>query len=644
MRQNPFEMFLDRLDPTWRGDQLAFFRTLADVGRGAVPELAERVLKASCPAAMRQLVLEASFYHPWPEWIPVTSRLLRHEKDLGVFESGARALGRIGTPEALEALRELAPTRATQPFRDVLDLVLRESDPTEAFHHHFARLLQGSAQPADANEGAHQLAKLLSPEALEPIRTLASHPDLLVYRHALRLLGQIQSTEAADCLLELLEEAHQDAMADRDVRTQLTGFRSLGRPEVQTQVVRLLVQRWESKDPVLAVDLGSDQPERVQSAIRRIRDEEPGLFDTFLLDTLVASQEEKPAHLARHLSQAGEQAAQRARRLEFALDATAQGLADLADQGFIDPQRMLNPLAECLRRNTGRAGVASALARLVPATSEELLDLLVQEADGALRMAALEVLGERRDPALRATLLKLRRDPISDLAQRALWHLGQLPDPEGLARERLGLADPEEIQVALRFIAMHQLDALVPQLLELVASEPQEAILLATLETIGALGSPLAVDPLLNLLHSGQNTRVQVALAQALRDLGDPACAIALCAKAAELTSPELHALAVEALARAHGTAHQSLPLTQTHALDVAVRAAWNARHPSWPLRRRVGDALVALHLEHKTSWVDFANLIQETLHEKRPSGTVPTEDLAHLQTAARALTQKAQG
>lgn len=644
MRQNPFEMFLDRLDPTWRGDQLAFFRTLADVGRGAVPELAERVLKASCPAAMRQLVLEASFYHPWPEWIPVTSRLLRHEKDLGVFESGARALGRMGTPEALEALRELAPTRATQPFRDILDLVLRESDPAEAFHHHFARLLQGSAQPADANEGAHQLAKLLTPEALEPIRTLASHPDLLVYRHALRLLGQIQSPEAADCLLELLEEAHEDAMADREVRTQLTSFRSLGRPEVQAQVVKLLVQRWESKDPVLAVDLGSDQPERVQSAVRTIRDGEPGLFDSFLLDTLVASQEEKPAHLARHLGQAGEQAAQRARRLEFALDATAQGLADLADQGFIDPQRLLNPLAECLRRNTGRAGVASALARLVPATSEELLDLLVQEADGALRMAALEVLGERRDPALRATLLKLRRDSISDLAQRALWHLGQLPDPEGLARERLGLADPEEIQVALRFIAMHQLDALVPQLLELAASEPQEAILLATLETLGALGSPLAVDPLLNLLHSGQNTKVQVALAQALRDLGDPACAIALCAKAAELTLPELHTLAVEALARAHATAHQPLPLAQTHALDVAVRAAWNARHPSWPLRRRIGDALVALHLEHPPSWVDFANLIQETLHEKRPSGTVPTEDLAHLQTAARALAQKAQG
>ncbi len=642
MKQGPMELWLDRLDPTWRGDQLAFFRTLAEVGRGAVPELADRVLKASCPAALRQLVLEASFYHPWPEWIPITSRLLRHEKDPAIFESGARALGRMRSPEALAVLRELAQTRATQPFRDILDLVLRESDPTEAFHHHFGRLLQGSAQPADANEGAHQLAKLLSPAALEPIRTLASHPDLLVYRQALRLLGQIQSAEAADCLLGLLVEAHQDALADREVRTQLTAFRALARPEVQAQVIQLLALRWEARDPVVAVDLLSGLADRIRSALRTIRDEEPGLFDTFLVETLEASQEEKPAQLARHLGQAGEQTAQRARRLEFALDATAQGLADLAGQGFIDPQRLLNPLAECLRRNTGRAGVVTALARLAPVNASELFDLLVRQTDGALRMVAVEVLGERRDPALKATLLKLRWDPIADLAQRALWHLGQLPDPEGLARERLGLADPEEIKVGLRFIAMHQLEALVPQLLELVASEPQETLLVAALETLGTLGSAQAVEPILTLLHSGQNARVQVALAQALRDLGDPAGAAALCAKAGELNAPELHTLAVEALARAHATAQQPLPLTQTHALDASVRAAWNARQASWSLRRRLGEALVALHLEDQSCWVDFANLLQETLHEKRPSGTVPAEDLAHLQTAARTLAQKA--
>ncbi len=642
MRQNPFDLFLDRLDPSWRGDQLAFFRTLAEVGRGAVQELSERVFKASCPAALRQLVLEASFYHPWPEWVPVTSRLLRHEKDLAIFESGARALGRIGTPEALDAVRELALTRGTQPFREILDQVLRESDPAEAFHHHFTRLLHGSAQPADANEGAYQLAKLLTPDSLEPLKTLASHPDLLVYRHALRLLGQVPSKGAAEYLLALLEEAHLDALADREIRTQLNAFRTLPRPEVQSRVLLLLVQHWEERDPVLSVDLASGQLDRIQSAVRTIRETDPGLFDTFLLDTLMASQEDKPDHLARQLGKAGDLAAQRARRLDFALDATAQGLADLSEQGYIDPRRVLPALAECMRRNTARAGLAASLARLVPSSDQALLDLLLDEQDGALRVAALEVLGERREPSLRPALLKLRRDPISDLVQRALWHLGQLPGPEGLALERLALADPEEVKVALRFIAMHQLDTLLPHLLELMIAGPQEEVLTAVLDTVGALGSPQAVGPLLALLQSELNPRIQLAIGMALRDLGDPTGAITLCERTSASGSAELQVVVVEALAQAHGTAQHPLPVAYAPALVKATRVAWNSRQPSWPLRRRLGEALVTLHLEHPPTWIDLATLVQATLHEKRPSGSIPAEDLAQLQACARALTLRA--
>jgi len=222
--------------------------------------------------------------------------------------------------------------------------------------------------------------------------------------------------------------------------------------------------------------------------------------------------------------------------------------------------------------------------------------------------------------------------------------VGQLPDPEGLARDCLAKADPEEVKVGLRFIALHQLEPLVPDLLQLVASEPQEGVLVAVLETLGALGSPQAVEPVLALLHSGQNARLQLALASALRDLGDPAGALALCAKVAALSSPELHTVAVEALARAHATAGQPLPPLRSAVLVTAVRGAWTGRIPSWTLRRRIGDALVSLHLEHPPAWNELTSLIQETLHEKRPSGAVPTEDIAQLQASARILAQRAHG
>lgn len=642
MKQSSFEIFLDRLDPTRRADQLAFFRTVAEEGPGAVEELAGRVHRVSCPAALRQLTLEFSYYHPWPQWLPVVERLLRHEKDLALFETGVMALARMGLPGAVAALRGLAQSRATEGFREALDRALGEADPAEAFQHHFERLLRGSAQPADANEGAHQLARLLAPEHLEPLQGAVRHPDPLVFRHALRLTGQIPTPEAAAFLLAFLEETHREALEDREARLHLAAFRNLPRPEARDRAFQLLSEHWAGRLPEALADLASDAAERARAGAEALRQAGLGLPDAFLLGTLLAAREEKPTHLARHLGQAAEEAQQRARRIEFGLDASAEGLASLASQGLIDPGTVLPVLAESLRRSTGRAGVAGALARLVPPTDAERLDLLLHEPDGALRAAALEFLGERKDPALRPALLQLVRDPIADLGLRSLWHLGQLPDPEGTARSFLAQADPEAIQTGLRFAAMHGLRALVPDLLRLVAAEPQEAVLLATLDTLGALGAPEAADPLLALLHSGQPPRVQLALAEALRDLAEPSAALALCGRAKELNAPLLHAVAVEALGRAHEGPERPLPQAAAAILASAVRNGWNDRQP-WPLRRRIAGGLVPLHAADPSLWAELADLVQGTLAERRQPGEVAPEDLAYLQSCGRILAQRAQ-
>ena len=643
MRQSPFEMFLDRLDPAWREDQLSFFRIMAAAGPDGVEELAGRVLRVSCPVGLKQLTLEFSYYYPWPEWCPVLDRLLKHEKSLELFETGARALGRIRTAESLEALRGLSLSRATPGFSEIVDQVLRESDPAEAFQHHFARLLKGSAQPGDANEGAHQLAKLLGPESLEPLKAGVSHPDPLVFRHALRLICLIRSQESADFLLDYLKDIQLDALEDHEARATLTSFRTQPRPEVQEKAIQLLAGRWEEREPEAVVDLVSGQADRIRIAAARLRREGTANMDALLIDTLVAALDEKPAHLAKFLTLAGDAAHQRTRRLDFALHVTAQGLADLVSQGHIQAERALPAIAAPLRQGTANAGVATALAQLVPAGDQKLLDLLLDQAEGALRSAALEALGGRRDPAFRSALLKLRRDAITDIADRSLWHLGQLPDPEGTARTLLAHPDPEEVLVGLRFIAMHRLAALVPDLLELAARETREALLLALFRALGQVGSPQAAEPLLSLLQTSLGPGIQVAIAEALRDLGDATGALGLCGKAEELKRPELFTLAVEALARAHDTPDRPLPATNSTLLIAMVRGGWSARSP-WPFRQRIADALVAIHGASRSFWVEVANLVSATLSEKRPPGTVPTEDLTHLQACARALAQKAQG
>lgn len=641
MKQSPYEMFLDRLDPTWRGDQLAFFKIAAGAGPDGVEELATRLHRVSCPAALKQLALEVSYYFPWPEWAPVVDRMLKHEKDLGLFETGVRALGRIRTPESLEALRGLSLSRATPGFREIVAQVLQESDPAEAFQHHFSRLLKGSSQAAEANEGAHQLAKLLNQDSLEPLKAGLSHPDPLVYRHALRLICQIPTPQAAAFLHGYFRETHDEALDDREARSVLGSFRTMPRPEVQEKTLKLLSERWLERQPEALAELTSGQADRIPAGVEALRKTATGILDTFLLDTLLAAIHEKPATLAKFLTQAGDEAQQRARRIDFAMDAAAQGLAALAERRLIQGDSLLPDLAKSLRESTGNAGVAGALARLVPTGAQELLDLLMSQQEGTVRSAAMEILGGRKDPGFRDALLRLRRDAISEIADRTLWHLGQLPDAEGMARSFLGNPDPEEVQVGLRFIAMHSLQGLVPDLLEVAAKESREAVLIAVLGTLGKLASPESVEPLLALLHSGTAPRIQTALGEALRDLGHAEGAFALCARAKELNSAALHTLAVEALARAHGDPAHPMPASGSEPLLKAVQTAWADRHP-WPYRRRIADALLALQAADAGIWSQAAELIQATLAEKRNPGAVASEDLSHLNTCARALTQKA--
>jgi len=640
MKQTPFEIFLDRLDPTWRGDQLAFFRTVAGMGTAATEELSGRVTRVSCPPAFKQLTLEFSYYFPWLEWLPMVERVLRHEKDLALFETGARTLGRMGTPEALDILRTLSLSRATPGFREIINQVLQESDPSEAFNHHFSRLLQGSAQPTDANEGAHQLAKLVGPESFESLKGAMAHPDPLVFRHAMRLMGLVPSSEAAGYLLIFLRETHQEALQDREVRVLLTEFRALPHPEVKARVVQLLTQRLETRveHPILDLgDLTSEEPERIRAAITRLKADDPGILDAFLLDILLEALVDKPAHLAKALTTTAEAAQRRTRRIDFALDSAAQSLATMAEQGLIDMEQILPAFVESLEGGTGHVGVASALARLVPPEAREHLDLILNQADGAIRGAALEVLGGRCEPKLREAFLKLRRDAITDIADRALWHLGKLPDPLGTARAFLAHPDPEEVAVGLHFIGMHRLSELVPELVERAGSEARESLLVGILQTLGAIGSPQAVDPLLELLHSGQSPRVLVAIAEALRDLGNAEGALALCGKAEALNNPLLQVVAVEALAKAHGSAEHPLPGNRSYALIKAVRGSWHDRNP-WPLRRRLAEALPTLHPENVGIWVELSGLFQAALEEKRAPGVVSTEDLARIQTCARTL------
>lgn len=633
---NAFRNVLDRLDGADPSHQLLFFRVLQAAGADAFQELSERARKASAGRAFCALVYEASFYYPWPEWVPVLSRMLRHEADVQMFHVGLRALGRIGNANAVAALTELSRLRPAPEFQQMVADVLAEADPEQAFKHHLSGLLEGSSNPRVANAAASRLEELVNESHLEALKTALQHPDLLVFRHAIQLLARVPSAEAARCLASFLEDYHQEALEDRELKGLLPDFRNLPKGDALEKATALLAQRLEARQSqALQLLQGLDGPEASRT-LEALKEEVVGPLETFLARVLAAAQESSTAHLGKLPAEAAEEIHQRARRLAFAMDNGAEGLIQMVRSGFFPSEEALAILEKAIRESTGREGLVRAFALILPAEDETRLDLLLSHPEGSLRAAAVDALGERNEESLRPALLKACHDAISDIAHRALDYVGRLPGGEALARELIQAPSLEEIQLGLSFIGIHRLAGLAPDLLVLVQGGVREEIALKALEALGRIGSPNTAGPLLDLLHSGQSPQLQVALAQTLRDLNLPEAAIALCAKADELKQSEIHALAVEALCRGP----QPLDEEAGRMLLAQFQAAWDDKNP-WPMRLRLSLALPDAMLTEKEQRQAFAGLIQQALAEKRPPNVWSAEEQGRVMQVAKALANR---
>jgi len=634
-----FRAILDHLDSDERTDQLRFFRVLNDIGQDAVAELGPRLSRVSASRGFRQLVFEACFYYPWPAWVPVLARALRRESDPELFSAGLVSLGFIGDAEALAALKELSQLSSQPGSKEKVAGVLAQADPSLAWDHHMERLLEGSGNPSVANEGARQLGQLVDPSKLGSLQSILIHPDLLIFRHAVRLLSRIQSAEGAAFLAGYLEECHREVLEDPPLKETLSGFKGLGLEAAREEALKGFSSSFAQQESEVLEQFRTGGGVPAVLAAQGLRERAPGPRDRFLAEILIVVAENKSARVQVLQAEALEEMNLRARRLAFAMDAGAEGLVGMVKATHLPLEETLPILEAALRLQTGREGVARALAAVAPAANEDLMDLLIHQPDNACRVAALEVLGERREEALRPFLLAACRDPISDIAQRAMVQLGNLPGAEQVARELLKGGRLEDIQLGIRFIGLHRLAGLALELLELVRTSTREELALEALEALGRSGSLEVAPTLMDLLHSGQSPQMQLALAQALRDMGDAGVAETLCSRAEELKSPLLHAVALEALVRTH----VEMDPETSKLVMIQVLGAWEGRRP-WANRMRVILALPDIHLESRKFWLDLASLVQSALADSKTAGGWSSQELGKIQTVAREISRRASG
>ncbi len=241
-------------------------------------------------------------------------------------------------------------------------------------------------------------------------------------------------------------------------------------------------------------------------------------------------------------------------------------------------------------------------------------------------------------PALRT----VSQHPDLLVFRPALALLARISTSEAAAALLEILADSHREALADRRLkeAPQGFRALVPELLVRLKGAAREDLVLHLVQTLGAVAAIETAQPLLDMLHSGQSPRLQLAVAQALGGLRTPETALALCAKADDIKLPALHVVAVEALAGACREPWGPMPPEGGPALAEQVRRAWNDRSP-WAARLQVVQVLQGVDLDAPAVWQDLAGLVNEALGEKRSPTAWTADELHQVQAAAREFARR---
>jgi len=634
---------LDHLDPEDRFDILRLLRLAAGAGEDTVEELGPRLQKHLTPPPLRALIVELAYYHPFHSWMGYLVKALRHESQLEVFRVGCRALTRQDPKAALEALRELFALRHDPAFQEIVSEALAVADPAEAVAYHYGRLMEGSANTRVSNEAAAQLAALVGPEDVARLVEGVHHPDLLIARHALKLVASILDPEAGAFLLGHLQESHALALGDRVLKDALAAVKGQG-PDLRRELKGYLQAVLEDRggaDLETVLSEGEGLSPALATALQSLKAAFRSPCEAFLLEAMQLVAEGKPPRQLQLAAEAGEAFHQRGRRLTYAVDTCAEGLGSLVKARILDRKTVIPALEAAYQAATGRDGVGRVLGLLLREGDSELMDLLLAGPDTVARGAALEAVGSRRDETLLPFLLRACQDPIVDLAQRSMLALGRLAGATGAVLRLIHSESREEVGLGLRIAAINRMESAVDAIRERILREEREDLILDAVEALGAIRAREAGPFLLERLHSGQSPRLQAALAQALATLADPEHALSLAQRARELKSPALSALAVEGFIWAHGLEGPALPTASVAAFRENLMVCWNDKDP-WSWRQRLFHHFI--HLNAPGAFLqELAQLLQAFLADKKLHSQWSSDDLASAQGTLKDLQRRAQ-
>src|ERR1035438_8578573 len=215
---------------------LRLFQLLQQLRQMALPELNHRLLNATTSPVSKRFLLGLTAKFDWPEWVPLILQLLQHEQDLGVFDEGCAALGRLELRSAREALQKLAAQRVDPDRQLILHRELGAQEVLQPLAFYLGRLREGEANPRLAHQGARGLAAVAEAGDLPVLWEALSGADPLTFRLLLRAAVELPGEASGPLLLELCRQTLQ-SLEDLESLEALThrlqtGARSTARTQL----------------------------------------------------------------------------------------------------------------------------------------------------------------------------------------------------------------------------------------------------------------------------------------------------------------------------------------------------------------------------------------------------------------------------
>ncbi len=200
--------------------------------------------------------------------------------------------------------------------------------------------------------------------------------------------------------------------------------------------------------------------------------------------------------------------------------------------GRIADRAATEPLIQLLRENDENMAyvVAEALGRIGDQKAVRPLMGLSGAADKDLRYIIAKSLGEIGSDEATPLLLQLLRDNDREVREAAIKALGEIEDPDGAGALLDFLdedEDPELTLAAVRSLGRMKSRAAVRPLLGLLKTM-REDLAVEVIHSLGKIGAPESVQPIITRLQDDPTYAVQVAGIRTLGELGDGSAVSAL--------------------------------------------------------------------------------------------------------------------